>query len=72
MGIDEDPATGSAQCSLMPYWSQRLGKNQLESKQLSKRVGTLSAELKGDRVEISGKAVLYMVGKLKPSYNFEF
>ena len=65
MGIDEDPATGSAQCSLIPYWSQRLGKNKLESIQLSKRIGKLSSELKGDRVEISGKAVLYLVGEIE-------
>ena len=65
MGIDEDPATGSAQCSLIPYWSKRLGKNKLESRQLSKRIGTLSSELKGDRVEISGSAVLYLTGEIK-------
>ena len=64
MGIDEDPATGSAQCSLIPYWSARLNKNVLDSIQLSRRKGILKGELKGDRVEISGKAVLYLKGEI--------
>ncbi|CAN5558964.1 PhzF family phenazine biosynthesis protein [soil metagenome] len=65
MGIDEDPATGSAQCSLIPYWSARLNKNSLNSIQLSKRKGYLKGELIGNRVEISGKAVLYMRGEIE-------
>jgi PhzF family phenazine biosynthesis protein len=65
MGIDEDPATGSAQCSLIPYWSGRLNKTMLSSIQLSKRRGILNGELKGDRVEISGKAVLYLKGEIE-------
>ena len=65
MGIDEDPATGSAQCSLIPYWHARLGKNPLTSVQLSRRRGKLRGELKGDRVEISGKAVLYLKGEIE-------
>lgn len=65
IGIDEDPATGSAQCSLIPYWSRRLQKNRLHSTQLSSRKGSLTGELKGDRVEISGKAVLYLSGEIE-------
>ena len=65
MGIDEDPATGSAQCSLTPFWAERLGTNKLESRQLSKRIGMLSSELKGDRVEISGNAVIYLAGEIE-------
>jgi PhzF family phenazine biosynthesis protein len=65
MGIDEDPATGSAQCSLIPYWSNRLGKSSLSSIQLSRRKGILKGELMGDRVEISGKAVLYLQGDIE-------
>jgi len=64
MGIDEDPATGSAQCSLIPYWSMRLSKNILSSIQLSKRKGILKGELISNRVEISGKAVLYLKGEI--------
>lgn len=65
MGIDEDPATGSAQCSLIPYWSARLKKNTLTSIQLSKRKGFFRVKLKGDRVEICGGAVLYMTGEIE-------
>jgi len=65
MGIDEDPATGSAQCSLIPYWSSRLNRNALNSIQLSRRRGKLKGELKGDRVEISGNAVLYLEGEIE-------
>ena len=65
MGIDEDPATGSAQCSLIPYWSARLNKNSLSSIQLSKRIGHFKSELIGDRVLISGKALLYLTGDIE-------
>ena len=64
MGIDEDPATGSAQCSLVPYWSRRLGKSTLHSVQLSRRKGELKGVLKGERVEISGNAVIYLTGEI--------
>lgn len=63
-GINEDPVTGSAHCMLIPFWARRLGKNTLEALQLSKRVGTLSCEFKGERVDISGKAVTYLVGDI--------
>jgi PhzF family phenazine biosynthesis protein len=65
MGIDEDPATGSAQCSLIPYWSRRLNRNPLSSLQLSRRKGVLKGELQGNRVEISGNAVLYLQGEIE-------
>lgn len=63
-GITEDPVTGSAHCMLIPYWAKRLGKNKLEALQLSKRTGKLSCEFKGERVEIAGKAVTYLVGDI--------
>lgn len=63
-GINEDPVTGSAHCMLIPFWAMRLGKNKLEAMQLSKRVGKLSCEFKGQRVEIAGKAVTYMTGEI--------
>ena len=63
-GITEDPVTGSAHCMLIPFWARRLGKNSLQALQLSKRVGTLNCEFKGERVDISGKAVTYLVGKI--------
>ncbi len=64
IGIPEDPVTGSAHTTLTPYWSKRLNKNKLQALQLSKRVGVLSCEHKGERVLISGKAVTYLVGEI--------
>ena len=61
-GIDEDPVTGSAHCTLTPYWAARLGKPALSAKQISARGGDLLVELAGDRVKISGRAVLYLEG----------
>lgn len=58
-GIDEDPVTGSAHCTLTPYWSKVLGKSQLSAKQISPRGGEVDCELKGDRVLLSGMAQLY-------------
>lgn len=64
-GINEDPVTGSAHCTLIPYWSQRLGKTKLFARQLSARGGELFCELAGDRVRIGGKAVLYLRGEIE-------
>jgi len=61
-GVPEDPVTGSAHCTLIPYWAERLGKDKLEARQVSARGGVLSCELVGDRVKIAGKAVLYLEG----------
>lgn len=63
-GINEDPVTGSAHTSLTPYWSRVLGKKKLTALQLSYRGGELVCEDKGDRVEISGHAVTYMIGEI--------
>jgi predicted PhzF superfamily epimerase YddE/YHI9 len=63
-GIDEDPVTGSAHCTLIPYWAERLGKTKLRARQISARGGELFCELRGDRVGIGGHAVLYSSGQL--------
>ncbi|MEZ5038273.1 MAG: PhzF family phenazine biosynthesis protein [Saprospiraceae bacterium] len=63
-GIDEDPVTGSAHTTLMPYWSERLGKKLLHARQLSARGGELTCRLLGDRVAISGKGVTYLEGQI--------
>ena len=63
-GIDEDPVTGSAHCTLIPYWAEQLGKTQLFARQISKRGGELFCELIGDRVHIAGRAVLYLKGEI--------
>ena len=64
VGIPEDPVTGSAHTSLIPYWSKRLGKTEFSARQLSKRIGDLRCRFNGDRVEISGKAVTYLKGNI--------
>jgi PhzF family phenazine biosynthesis protein len=56
VGIDEDPVTGSAHCALVPFWSERTGKEEFNSHQVSKREGILKVSLKGKRVEISGQS----------------
>ena len=61
-GIDEDPVTGSNHCLLIPYWAERLGKTELVGRQISARGGELKCSLKGDRVEMAGKAVRYLSG----------
>ena len=64
VGVNEDPVTGSAHTSLAPFWAERLGKSQLTAEQGGKRRGQLRCELKGDRVIISGHAVLYLQGTI--------
>lgn len=63
-GIDEDPVTGSAHCAMAPYWSARLGKNELVARQISKRGGTVHCEVKGDRVLLTGNAVDFMKAEI--------
>jgi PhzF family phenazine biosynthesis protein len=64
IGIPEDPVTGATHCSLIPYWAERLGKEKLYARQLSKRRGELFCELSGERVKIGGHAVLYLKGEI--------
>jgi predicted PhzF superfamily epimerase YddE/YHI9 len=63
-GVPEDPVTGSAHCTLVPYWAKRLGKTELEARQPSRRGGALTCALNGDRVSIAGRAVLYLEGRI--------
>ena len=63
-GVDEDPVTGSAHTSLTPFWAEELNKELLFARQLSKRGGDLMCRMVGDRVEITGKAVLYLEGEI--------
>jgi PhzF family phenazine biosynthesis protein len=64
-GIPEDPVTGSAHCTLIPYWAKRLGKTKLSARQVSARGGELACELAGDRVRIGGRAVTYLRGEIE-------
>jgi PhzF family phenazine biosynthesis protein len=63
-GISEDPVTGSAHTTLTPYWANKLGRNELSARQLSKRGGRLQCRLAGNRVEISGQSQAYMTGEI--------
>jgi PhzF family phenazine biosynthesis protein len=63
-GVDEDPVTGSAHTTLIPYWSKRLEKTHLKAAQLSARKGYLDCEYLGDRVWIGGECQTYMIGEV--------
>ena len=64
LGLLEDPVTGSTHCLIAPYWSKRLGKNNLYAFQASARTGLLHCIIEGDRVKLLGKAVLYSISEL--------
>jgi len=67
-GIVEDPVTGSAHTTLIPYWSEKLNKAEMLATQQSERKGYLRCKLLGDRVEISGQARLYLTGEIHIDY----
>ena len=62
VGVPEDPVTGSAHCTLTPYWAKRLGKSTLRARQISSRGGELICQDAGERVRITGAAVDYLSG----------
>lgn len=66
-GIDEDPATGSAHSTLIPYWAEKLDKEEMISHQLSKRgAAFICKDMKAsDRVEMAGRGVCYLIGELQ-------
>jgi len=64
-GVDEDPVTGRAHCLLAPFWAARLGRNPLAARQLSARGGSVGCEIAGDRVRLSGRAVLFFEGTIR-------
>lgn len=63
-GIPEDPVTGSIHCALTPYWAVRLGRTDLTARQASARGGEMACALRGDRVHLTGSAVLYLEGTI--------
>ncbi|MFP9129311.1 PhzF family phenazine biosynthesis protein [Niallia sp. BSM11] len=65
LNVNEDPVCGSAHCQLIPYWSEKLNKTEMVARHLSERGGTLYCKLDGERVRISGYAVLYSVAELQ-------
>ena len=65
VGIDEDPATGSAYTALAPFWAEKLGKQEFHARQLSARGAEIHCALKGDRVHISGAATHVIEGSFR-------
>lgn len=64
-GVDEDPVTGSAHCTLAPYWAERLGKTRMTARQIGPRPGALEVETKGERVALYGHAPRYLEGRIR-------
>jgi PhzF family phenazine biosynthesis protein len=64
-GIGEDPVTGSAHCTLVPWWAQKLGRTALVAHQVSPRGGEIRCRLAGDRVHLRGRAVTWLAGELR-------
>jgi PhzF family phenazine biosynthesis protein len=64
LGINEDPVTGRAHCHVIPYWAEKLGKNELIARQASARGGTLLCRMGESRVYMAGYAVLYLEGEI--------
>lgn len=64
-GIDEDPVTGSAHCTLAPWWGAKLGRTRMLGRQVSARGGTIACELRADRVELAGDCQLILIGQLR-------
>ena len=62
LGVPEDPVTGSAHATLVPYWAPRLGRDELHAVQLSARGGELHCRARGERVTIAGTCALYLIG----------
>jgi PhzF family phenazine biosynthesis protein len=63
-GIPEDPVTGSAHCTLTPYWAEKLGKRRLEARQVSRRGGCITCSLEADRVHLMGAAFTFMEAEI--------
>ena len=64
IGVNEDPVTGSTHCLIAPYWAEKLGKKKILARQASSRGGILHCEIMGERVKISGQAVLFAVSEI--------
>jgi PhzF family phenazine biosynthesis protein len=64
VGIPEDPVTGSAHCTLIPFWAERLGKDEMRARQISRRGGEIFCQNRGARVTISGRAVEFLRGEI--------
>lgn len=65
VGVNEDPVTGSAHTMLIPYWAKQLNKTEMIARQVSKRGGTVYCKNLGERVEIGGNAITYLIGQVE-------
>lgn len=65
VGVPEDPVTGSAHCTLIPYWAERLGRDRLRARQLSERGGLIDCRHRRETVDIGGRAVYYLQGTIE-------
>jgi PhzF family phenazine biosynthesis protein len=65
LGVPEDPVTGSAHCTLAPFWAARIGRDRLHARQVSRRGGELWCEVYADGVRIAGRAVEYLTGRIR-------
>ena len=63
-GVNEDPVTGSAHTTLIPYWSKVLNKSKMLAKQVSQREGILHCDISRGRAIIGGEAVLFLIGEI--------
>jgi predicted PhzF superfamily epimerase YddE/YHI9 len=66
-GVLEDPVTGSAHCTLFPWWSEKLGQSRLQARQISRRGGLVEGHVREDRVELAGRCRIHVVGELRAS-----
>lgn len=66
--VAEDPVCGSGHCHIVPYWAEKLGKNEVVAYQASKRGGMLYCRMEKDRIFMAGKAVLYSQGEIMPDH----
>ncbi len=64
VGVNEDPVTGSVHTMLIPFWAEKLEKNELLAKQVSARGGILHCKMAGDGVKIGGNAVTFLIGEI--------
>jgi PhzF family phenazine biosynthesis protein len=71
VGVDEDPVTGSAHCCLAPWWAERLGRDELAGYQASTRGGTVRVRVRGERVDLIGRAVTVLRGELLATEEME-
>ncbi len=69
VAVNEDPVTGSAHTTLVPFWAHRMNKLNFDARQLSARGGNLKCKLMGDRVLISGQAITYLTGSINLSFS---